>query len=78
MYFYRDPTAKPNRHERENVGIVIELKLVNASATESQRGGHKGIGRDSHHARVVALVATRRAGEAAVLRPVGSRRDDCF
>lgn len=29
MYFYRDPKAKPERNERGNVGISIELKLVN-------------------------------------------------
>src|SRR5205814_9497151 len=29
MYFYRDPKAKPERNERGNVGIAIELKLVN-------------------------------------------------
>ncbi len=29
MYFYRDPKAKPERNEQGNVGIAIELKLVN-------------------------------------------------
>ncbi len=29
MYFYRDPKAKPERSEKANVGIAIELKLVN-------------------------------------------------
>ena len=28
MYFYRDPKAKPERNERGNAGIAIELKLV--------------------------------------------------
>jgi len=29
MYFYRDPKAKPDRNQQGNVGIAIELKLVN-------------------------------------------------
>jgi len=29
MYFYRDPKSKPERHDRGQAGIAIELKLVN-------------------------------------------------
>lgn len=29
MYFYRDPKAMPERFEQSQVGIAIELKLVN-------------------------------------------------
>jgi type III restriction enzyme len=29
MYFYRDPKAAPDRYDRSQVGIAIELKLVN-------------------------------------------------
>ena len=51
MYFYRDPKAKPDRSQQGNVGIRIELKLVNrirerVAAWRTQ--GYPGVTRSTH------------------------------
>jgi len=51
MYFYRDPRAKPDRHERNNAGIAIELKLVNRirERVAAWRGqGYPGVTRTTY------------------------------
>jgi type III restriction enzyme len=40
MYFYRDPKAKPERSEQGNVGIAIELKLVNRIRERARQSGY--------------------------------------
>ncbi len=51
MYFYRDPKAKPQRHEPGNVGIAIELKLVNRireRVASWRTQGYPGVTRTTH------------------------------
>ena len=44
MYFYRDPKAKPERNERSNVGIAIELKTRRRGVGRVRsRGGVGGV-----------------------------------
>ena len=40
MYFYRDPKAKPERSETGNVGIAIELRLVNRIRERARQSGY--------------------------------------
>src|SRR5437667_8730454 len=40
MYCYRDPKAKPERSEKANVGIAIELKLVNRIREHARQSGY--------------------------------------
>src|SRR5260370_3900407 len=40
MYFYRDPKGKPERSEKGDFGIAIELKLVNRIRERARQSGY--------------------------------------
>ena len=40
MCFYRDPKAKPERSEKGNAGMPIELKLVNRIRERARQSGY--------------------------------------
>ena len=79
MYYYRPPTTGGEFDPNGNVGIAVELKLVNRIRERLKEWRGQGCpGATRTTLELLQLLAARRAAAPPVLRAVGGGRDHHF